>query len=85
MPRLTIAGFLIAAAALLGGCATSVFNPATNVPVTKDTPADMDAPLDIAGEIGIAISAKVADAIEGARRGTPALPRSRQFVFERVK
>ena len=40
----------------LCGCATSGFNAATNVPVTKDTPRGMDAPVDILGENNIALS-----------------------------
>jgi NTE family protein len=40
----------------LGGCATSVFNTATNAPMAKDTPPGMGAPLDIMGENAIALS-----------------------------
>ncbi|QJR16671.1 patatin-like phospholipase family protein [Usitatibacter palustris] len=41
---------------LLAGCATSVFNPATNVPITRATPPGMDAPEDIVGENAVALS-----------------------------
>lgn len=47
---------LLALCLLLAGCATTVFNPATNVPMTKDTPPGMDAPQDIVGENAIALS-----------------------------
>ena len=40
----------------LGGCAESVFNAATNAPMTADTPPGMGAPLDIVGVNAIALS-----------------------------
>lgn len=46
-------GFLVV---LASGCAAPVFNPATNVPLTRDTPANMGAPEDIVGEYGVAMS-----------------------------
>jgi len=49
---LTIASLAVA----LSGCATTVFNTAANVPMTKDTPPGMDAPRDIIGENTIALS-----------------------------
>ena len=49
-----------AALAALGlafaGCATSVFNTATNAPMAEDTPPGMGAPLDIMGENAIGLS-----------------------------
>jgi len=41
---------------LLAGCATSVFNPASNKPMTRDTPPGMGAPQDLVSENAIAIS-----------------------------
>lgn len=41
---------------LLSGCATTVFNPATNKPMTKDTPPEMEAPRDILSENTVAIA-----------------------------
>src|SRR5882757_4679232 len=48
----------IAAAALggLAGCATAVFNTATNEPLTAATPPNMGAPVDIMGENSIVLS-----------------------------
>ena len=54
--RRFIALAIASLAVALSGCATTVFNPATNIPMTKDTPAGMDAPRDIIGENTIALS-----------------------------
>jgi NTE family protein len=48
--------FLLALASLACGCATSVFNPATNAPMTKSTPPGMDGPMDLVGENAIALA-----------------------------
>jgi NTE family protein len=40
----------------LSGCATSIFNTATNVPMTMDTPPDMGGPADIGGENAVLLS-----------------------------
>lgn len=53
MPRACAALLL---SLLLAGCATPVFNPATNKPLTPDTPPGMGAPQDILGENTIAMS-----------------------------
>jgi NTE family protein len=47
---------LLAAAAHLGGCATSIFNRATNEPLTAATPPDMGAPSDVMRENSIVLS-----------------------------
>src|SRR5712692_2329248 len=55
--RPAIAPALLAAAVLgLAGCATSVFNRATNEPLSPDTPPDMGAPTDVMRENSIVLS-----------------------------
>ena len=47
---------LALAAAALAGCATPVYNPATNEPLTAATPPNMGAPVDVIGENSIVLS-----------------------------
>jgi NTE family protein len=54
--RSFIVVLIIALGLLLGGCATSVFNTSTNLPMTSDTPPGMGAPADIGGENAILLS-----------------------------
>jgi NTE family protein len=56
--RLAAAAALLAAAAVggLAGCATLVFNPATNAPLSASTPPNMGAPADFMHENSIVLS-----------------------------
>ncbi len=56
--RLAVAAAMLIAVAVGGlvGCATSVFNPATNEPLSPDTPPDMGAPTDVMRENSIVLS-----------------------------
>src|SRR5258706_6264160 len=47
---------LALAAAALAGCATPVYNPATNEPLTAATPPNMGAPVDVMHENSIMLS-----------------------------
>ena len=47
---------LAALGLVLGSCATTAFNPATNAPIEKDTPPGMGAPVDIMGANAIALA-----------------------------
>src|SRR5882672_9727584 len=47
---------LVLAAAVLAGCATPVYNPATNEPLTAATPPNMGAPVDVIRENSIVLT-----------------------------
>src|SRR5258708_875057 len=55
-PLMILRAVMIAAAGGLAGCAISVFNPATNEPLSASTPSDMGAPTDFMRENSIVLS-----------------------------
>jgi hypothetical protein len=54
--RLLARAAVAALGVALAGCAFSVFNTATNAPMTEDTPPGMGAPVDLLGKNAIALS-----------------------------
>src|SRR6478736_3617080 len=53
---LRLAAAALLAASVLAGCATPIFNPASNAPWSPTTPPDMGAPVDFMGENSIVLS-----------------------------